>query len=374
MELQYVRNIAGGVANINIFSPIGPGGISGQAFADEIRFLNEVEGVNTINVHINSPGGSVIDGISIFTAIMNSKAVVNTFVEGIAASIAGVIAMAGKRRVINDFGRLMLHLPNINGDEDGTTPEEKEMLTNFKDMIVKTFVNNTFKSTEDIEAIMTRETWFNADESLKEGFVDHVKSTSRQLTMVSNNALEVYACAKEILDKPIIKNKMEKVKNFLSLDEAVNETVVLKAVKNISKELETTKTDLEAVKNENETLKTRVTELQDAEKAQNDILATEFVENSIKEGKFDETKKEELLVSAKNDLAGFKALTLAISTSHADVRNTIADGKTEKPVSDKSLRELEKTDATKLEDIRNNNPALYAEMYKKQYGVELPTA
>src|SRR3972149_5396231 len=92
---KYIQNVGKEEADIYLFDEIGNGGINGQDFANEIQMLNDF-GVTLINVHINSPGGGIIEGYSIFAAIINSKAEVHTHIVGVAASMAGIIAMAGR--------------------------------------------------------------------------------------------------------------------------------------------------------------------------------------------------------------------------------------------------------------------------------------
>ena len=121
----HIQNLSREEAHINLFSEIGGDGIQGQSFANEIQLLNEF-GVETINVHINSGGGSVIEGLSIFSAIKNSEAHVNVFIEGIAASMAGVIAMAGDRIHMTDFSQIMIHNPHTGGED---SEDEKNVKT-----------------------------------------------------------------------------------------------------------------------------------------------------------------------------------------------------------------------------------------------------
>ena len=120
-DLKFIVNQTETTAEMLIYNNIGSDGTSGQRFAEELKFL-ESFGLNEIKVRINSGGGSVLDGFAIFTAIYNSPMNVNTYVDGIAASMAGVIAMAGKKRYMVDFGKIMVHDPHV-----GRKPDEKEM-------------------------------------------------------------------------------------------------------------------------------------------------------------------------------------------------------------------------------------------------------
>jgi len=109
---QFIKNVTKDAAEINLFDEVGEDGISGQRFADEMQMLVDF-GVKEINININSPGGSIMDGFSIFHAITNSKATVNTNIVGVAASMAGIFALAGDHVTIVDFGKIMIHDPLI---------------------------------------------------------------------------------------------------------------------------------------------------------------------------------------------------------------------------------------------------------------------
>ena len=138
MDLKFVKNIlSDGVAEVLLYGPIGRTfdersqryvGIDGEQFAEEIRFLNSYDEVKKINIRINSAGGSMLDGYSIFNAIKNSAKECDTYTDGVAASIAGVIFQAGKRRYMNDFGKLMIHAPSIGVQYELLSDKQKKMI------------------------------------------------------------------------------------------------------------------------------------------------------------------------------------------------------------------------------------------------------
>ena len=113
MDYEYfnIQNAAGDVANILLYDRIGVddkgNGISGKRFAEELFRL--AKRFRRINVRINSHGGKVTDGLSICAAILNiNKSIpgvrIDTYVDGLALSIAGLIAVCGKRVYMCNFG------------------------------------------------------------------------------------------------------------------------------------------------------------------------------------------------------------------------------------------------------------------------------
>ena len=100
--------------------------INGKEIAKEIRFLNSI-GATKIIERINSPGGSVIDAYDIVDANLNSQAIIETIVTGLAGSAAGWIAATGTKgnRKIVDYGMGMIHDPSMGGDTIESTKAEK---------------------------------------------------------------------------------------------------------------------------------------------------------------------------------------------------------------------------------------------------------
>lgn len=147
-------------------------GISGAQFQKELLALDAM-GKKRIKVYINSVGGSVLDGMSIFDAIIQSKASVDTYCVGVACSIAGVIFLAGKNRYIADYGLLMTHNPWMEGVDT-----YNEYLDRTRDSLITMISGRTGIDSKEIENIMDKETWMNADEAIESGFAtDIIKSS-----------------------------------------------------------------------------------------------------------------------------------------------------------------------------------------------------
>ncbi|WP_432263881.1 Clp protease ClpP, partial [Escherichia coli] len=91
---SWFRMQAGGPgdADIYIYDEIGFWGVTAKQFVSELNALGDI---THINLHINSPGGDVFEGIAIFNALKNQGATITVYVDGVAASMASVIAMAG---------------------------------------------------------------------------------------------------------------------------------------------------------------------------------------------------------------------------------------------------------------------------------------
>ena len=149
-------------------------GITAKAFQKELSALGKV---STINVHINSPGGDVFDGFAIYNQLAQHPARIEVDVDGVAASIASIIAMAGDEIRVAKNATIMIHNPR--GFAAG---DEKEMqrvsalLRTIKGNLVDTYKERTGNSPEKITAWMDDETWFTAESALENGFATSVTS------------------------------------------------------------------------------------------------------------------------------------------------------------------------------------------------------
>lgn len=167
-------NSAGETSTIQIFDQIGEdwyggSGLSAKQFSD---VLNEI-GNGPLLIEINSPGGNVWDGLSIYNQLRGRKAPVTTRVVGIAASIASIIALAGDRVEMADAALMMIHDPS--GMAAGTSEDMRKMadaLDQHAEVLVGVYAKKTGKSPEAIRAAMKAETWFTTAEALAFGLVD----------------------------------------------------------------------------------------------------------------------------------------------------------------------------------------------------------
>lgn len=140
-------------------------------------FISELKQVSTskINLRLNSPGGSVFDGIAIANAIRSHPASVTVYVDSLAASIASVIALAGDRVVMMPQSQFMVH--NASGACYGDATEMTKMadlLDKQSRNIAEAYAQHTGGSLADWQQYMADETWFTAEEALAVGLADEV--------------------------------------------------------------------------------------------------------------------------------------------------------------------------------------------------------
>ena len=106
MKTWFTARATDGVAELSIYDEIGSYGVPAKAFIDEMKSLGNI---SELTLRINSPGGSVFDGIAIYNALKRHPAKVIVTVEGLAASIASVILCAGDEVVMPKNALIMIH-------------------------------------------------------------------------------------------------------------------------------------------------------------------------------------------------------------------------------------------------------------------------
>lgn len=138
-----------------------------KAPKDVQDFLDQLDGAEKINVHINSGGGSVFGGITIYNILKRHKAEITVYVEGIAASIASVIAMAGDKIVIPENAQMMIHKPSsITWGNADDMRKEADILDGCQKVILNTYMQHVKEgiTPEQINALINTETWKNGKE------------------------------------------------------------------------------------------------------------------------------------------------------------------------------------------------------------------
>lgn len=171
-----------GVTRVDVYDDIGEGGwfsegLTAKSFAAQLK---DVKG--SLSVHINSAGGDVFDGIAIGNAIRAHKGPVSTVTEGLAASIASVIAQAGQERVMQPGSMMMIH--DAFGLCVGNAAEMAKMadtLGQVSDNLAEIYASRAGGSQQTWRDSMREETWYTAEEAVSAGLADRVGDEAAQL-------------------------------------------------------------------------------------------------------------------------------------------------------------------------------------------------
>lgn len=135
-----------------------------------VKELRDTEAKN-INVHINSYGGEVAEGLAIYNTLKNHSAHVTTICDGFACSAASVIFMAGDKRIMNEASLLMIHnaWTYASGNADDLR-KEAEDLDKITEASVNAYMSRVSITEEDLKKKMDDETWITAKEAVADGF------------------------------------------------------------------------------------------------------------------------------------------------------------------------------------------------------------
>ncbi|MBR9938939.1 Clp protease ClpP [Lachnospiraceae bacterium Marseille-Q4251] len=195
-----IKNQTQTSADLNIFGDIvsdewGKWSDEDTCPSDISDFLKNLDGAEEINLHINSGGGSVFGGIAIYNMLKRSKAKVTTYIDGIAASIASVVACAGDRIIIPANGTFMIHKPtngyfleSLNADD---LRKDAEILDTCQKAILQAYMEHTKEgvSEDAVNDLINAETWMVG------------KDVTDYFNFEVENSVNATACQSDLFDR-----------------------------------------------------------------------------------------------------------------------------------------------------------------------------
>ena len=152
-------------------------GVTPKAFTSELREIEKKH--KSLNIRINSPGGFVHDGFTIYNALKQSGLKINVYIDGLAASAAAFIAMAGDKIYMPKTAEMMIH--NAWGMVIGNAAEMKKEAAHVESldsMIIDIFSERTGKDKAVISSMMNKETWMSGEKAVELGFTDELLEES----------------------------------------------------------------------------------------------------------------------------------------------------------------------------------------------------
>lgn len=175
--------------------------VTPQIFKDEL-----MSGSGDITVWINSPGGDCVAAAQIYNMLMEYPGNVTVKIDGIAASAASVIAMAGTRVCVSPVSMLMIHNPMTFAF--GNTAEMQkaiDMLGEVKESIINAYEIKTGMSRAKLSRLMDAETWMNANKAVELGFADEIlqreTSSENEMTEAAATAFSRASVTNSLMEK-----------------------------------------------------------------------------------------------------------------------------------------------------------------------------
>ncbi len=318
-----------------------------------------------INLHVHSGGGDVFEGLAIFNAIRNSKVPVYTYVDGMAASMASVVILAGEKVFMSKNSFLMIHQPYFSGG--GGNAKELKQKAELLEKVIETLSNHYIERNPDLaskikEWMSEGDHWITALEAKELGLIDEIVETKTALKPLENfkamQTSEVYNYFIDDLNTNS-NEQQEKMENKLKL-----RLVALGLALSIDASDTEFGTAIEKALKENADLKTKIKELEEAAKNK------------------DQQELDQLLEVSKNKLSKnqIDALREMAKTSGIEaIRKFIKEVPERKPIMDKLKTNSEnqnqdwdwfqENDPKTLQKMDEENPEAFNQLYKEKYGV-----
>lgn len=212
-----ILNKANNTVEILLYGSIGenpwdPDAISAKSFSEELKKLPAT--VKNIELRVNSGGGSVFEGMSIYERLKNHSAKVTAYVDGLAASIASIIIMAADEIVMGEGGMLMIHKPLVmtygNADEH---ERMIDILDKIESQMITIYSKKSGMSRSEISAALTKETWYTAEQAVEMKLANSV-SASDSLRVAACISSQVNSCP-WLKNAPQVKNHNDIVREKL---------------------------------------------------------------------------------------------------------------------------------------------------------------
>lgn len=346
-------------ASLNLFGSIGMD-INGHYFADDVKYLGRE--VDEIEIFINSEGGNVFHGLSIISAIVNCPAKVIVNIEGVALSMAGVIAMAGDKIRMADYSRLMVHSPYFK-DKSKLSEKEKSAIDNMQGMLVKIFTNRTGKDETELVAMLEKETWMSPTEALEMKFVDEIYKTGKEV--VIDNSLSASEMVAQISNQLRNSNNKNNMKNLalivaafatvdINLKPEATENEVLSAVEKLTGEYKQAETKIEALQGD----------LLNAKKE----MVESLVDQAIFNGLLKEDKRDETINAFESDPEKLKTTLSFIAPKAQKILDQGGDQSDQNDQKNWDYDKWQKEDPKGLQAMMISNRAKFDKLFNAYYG------
>lgn len=231
--MNKIKQLTEGTVDIYLYGDVESDGwwsdseTSGKSFKDRIK---ELGNISEINLHINSLGGDVIEGIAIFNLLKQHSAKINVYIDGFACSIASVIAMAGDTIYMPKNSMMMIH--NCWTYAEGNAKELRkraEDLDKIMESSIESYLSKINIEREELIKLLDEEAWLTAEECYSMGFADVLMPLSE--TIAQQSATKTIS--KLLLDNQRLKEKLNK--NNSSKDKLVD--TIVEAFKSTEGEL-----------------------------------------------------------------------------------------------------------------------------------------
>tara|TARA_Y100001937_G_scaffold2861_1_gene3720 strand:- start:4057 stop:5043 length:987 start_codon:yes stop_codon:yes gene_type:complete len=296
------------VVEISIYDEIGDYGTSAKQFIDDLKSV----GSKDITIRMNSVGGSVFDGLAIYNVLRSHQGYVKVKIEGLSASIASIIALAGDDIEMAENGFFMIHNPfgkSMGGADD--MRKTADLLDKIKQELINIYANKTQLSEETISSMMDKETWLTSQEAKEMGFIDTITEPIKVAASFDFSKF-TNVDSKEVNNRLQLINNIKKTKMTEELKSWFNgvKEEIVNAVKGEVVAEAPAKEEVSVVLSDNEEIVNKLTDLSNEKEELTSIISEKETCISELENKVSEMEAElaklnatETKVEADNDPA-----------------------------------------------------------------------
>lgn len=193
--------------DIYIYDEIGYWGVTARQFASNLKSFGDID---LINLHIHSPGGDVFDGIAIYNLLDSHPASKTVYIDGLAASMASIIAMVGNPIIMPENAMMMIHKPwGITGGDAEDMRKYADLLDKVESVLIPAYAKKTGKTTEELASMLSEETWMTAQECAEHGFADQLTPAVQAMARINSKRLEEFSAMPNSLKNMILKPKAQ---------------------------------------------------------------------------------------------------------------------------------------------------------------------
>ena len=357
-----------GRASLMLYGEIGgDDGVSPERIVSEMAYL--ASEYPMIDVHINSMGGEVFAGIAIYNALKDSPSIVNIYVDGLAASIAGIIALCGKPLHMSRYSRLMLH--SVSGSCKGGAQNMREcadLIEGLEGTLADMISRKCGMSSEQVKLSYFdgKDHWFTADEAFRMRLCDDIYDLEGAESLGSAPTNEqVYQFVNSArLKSPSSKNMefSDKIKALDTFKDLTEDAIIAK-VKSMSNEA----AKAEGLQQQVDTLKAEVASYKQAavdsflnQAVSEGRIAKEQLDHYKKLMNIDEKTTRELINSLPKAAAGAGRIVDVLKGGAA------AAAGAEKDLAQMTWDEIDK--AERLGELKEKHPELYKAKFAEKFG------
>ena len=354
----------GGQVAILLYGDVGDGQRvdSGRVVAELMTLSNQYK---KIDVRINSCGGDVFSGMAIYTALRNSKADITIYIDGVAASIAAVIALCGKPLYMSPYAKLMLHA--VSGGAWGNASDLRDMATQMEVLqgdMAKMIADRCGITPEEVLAkyFDEKDHWLSAREALQMKLIDGIYEMAEE-PVPTQTTEEIYTYFNNRLrNQPLKPNDemglLDSIKKVPSFANMADEDAVLAHIR----ELENKATKVESLEKAVDSYKEKLQALEDKE-------VTAFIDKAIAEKRITDAQKESFTALMKSDRENTEKLINSMKPQPERRINDVYNVEhSSTSLTDKTWDELDK--AGQLSTLRNADLNAFKAKYKEKFGID----